>query len=261
MPIIAWGTLGDQELSVDGAKLIWNNNSQTFSIAASGSMSESVNYIWPAADGSAGQAIITDGSGILSFTAPSTSFTHDILSVTHTDTVANAVTRGSIIYGNSTPKWDELTIGAADTFLKSDGTDVVWSTLTLTVSTPITLTGVTIGWDSTLIDAATWSDGSNASNVWTFDVSGTDHTITAGSGIMTFSNDVTISGTTIISTSTPSSITDTGTTGTITWDSDYVYVCISTDSWKRAAIVTWGKENVIFAGENVIFAGEQVVYP
>ena len=127
MPIAVLGTLGDQELSVDGAKLIWNNNSQTFSISASGSMSESVDYIWPPADGAAGQAIITNGSGVLTFTAPSTSFTHDVLSVTHSDTVANAVTRGSIIYGNSTPKWDELVISTG--FLKGDGTDVAWRSI------------------------------------------------------------------------------------------------------------------------------------
>ena len=134
MPTIVLGTLGDHELSVNGAKLIWNNNSQTFSISASGSMSESVNYIWPPADGAAGQAIITNGSGVLSFTAPSTSFTHDILSVTHTDTVANAVTRGSIIYGNSTPKWDELVIGASigsalTKILGTDGTDSGFRTI------------------------------------------------------------------------------------------------------------------------------------
>lgn len=185
---VCYGALGDQELSVDGAKLIFNNNSQTFSIAASSSMSESVDYNWPAADGSAGQAIITDGSGVLSFTAPSTSFTHNILSITHSDTATDTVSRGSIIYGNSTPKWDELVKGAANTFLKSDGTDVAWASLL--VSSPATLTGATIGWDSTLIDATTWSDGDNASNVWTFNVSGTDHTMTAGSGIMTFSLDV-----------------------------------------------------------------------
>lgn len=44
----------------------------------------------------------------------------------HTDTVAQAVTRGSLIYGNATPRWDELVIGAANTFLGSDGTDVSW---------------------------------------------------------------------------------------------------------------------------------------
>jgi hypothetical protein len=37
------------------------------------------------------------------------------------------VTRGSLVYGNSTPKWDELVIGSADTLLTSDGTDASWT--------------------------------------------------------------------------------------------------------------------------------------
>lgn len=44
----------------------------------------------------------------------------------HTDSVADGVTRGSIIVGNSTPKWAELVAGAAGTILGSDGTDVSW---------------------------------------------------------------------------------------------------------------------------------------
>ena len=44
------------------------------------------------------------------------------------DTVAQDPTRGSLVYGNSTPKWDELVLGAADTFLGSDGTDVSYRT-------------------------------------------------------------------------------------------------------------------------------------
>ena len=47
----------------------------------------------------------------------------------HTDSVADAVTRGSIIYGNATPKWDELVIGAANTVLQSDGTDAAWGSI------------------------------------------------------------------------------------------------------------------------------------
>jgi len=46
----------------------------------------------------------------------------------HTDSVADDVSRGSIIYGNATPKWDELVKGAADTFLGSDGTDISYRT-------------------------------------------------------------------------------------------------------------------------------------
>lgn len=45
---------------------------------------------------------------------------------THSDSVADAVTRGSIIYGNSTPKWDELVLGTNTKFLMSDGTDLAY---------------------------------------------------------------------------------------------------------------------------------------
>ena len=38
---------------------------------------------------------------------------------------------------------------------------------------------------------------------------------------------------------TPASATATGTQGMITWDADYIYVCIATDTWKRTAISTW----------------------
>lgn len=31
----------------------------------------------------------------------------------------------------------------------------------------------------------------------------------------------------------------TGTTGTVAWGEDYVYVCVATDTWKRAALSTW----------------------
>jgi hypothetical protein len=37
----------------------------------------------------------------------------------------------------------------------------------------------------------------------------------------------------------PSSASDTGTTGTIAWDTNYVYVCTATNTWKRSAIATW----------------------
>ncbi len=49
----------------------------------------------------------------------------------HTDTVAQGVTRGSLIVGNSTPKWDELVIGSANKVLVSDGTDAGWAYVNL----------------------------------------------------------------------------------------------------------------------------------
>jgi len=51
---------------------------------------------------------------------------HALLSGTHSDTLAAGVSRGSLIYGNSTPAWAELTVGAANALLSSDGTDVSW---------------------------------------------------------------------------------------------------------------------------------------
>jgi hypothetical protein len=38
---------------------------------------------------------------------------------------------------------------------------------------------------------------------------------------------------------TPTSATGPGTTGDVVWDSDYIYVCTSTNTWKRASISTW----------------------
>lgn len=67
------------------------------------------NALWKATGGGVAAHAILDGS-------------------IHTDSVADAVTRGSIIYGNATPKWDELVVGVADTFLGSDGTDISYRT-------------------------------------------------------------------------------------------------------------------------------------
>lgn len=45
----------------------------------------------------------------------------------HTDTVTQTVTRGSLVYGNATPKWDELAHPAAAGYaLTTDATDVAW---------------------------------------------------------------------------------------------------------------------------------------
>lgn len=48
-----------------------------------------------------------------------------------------------------------------------------------------------------------------------------------------------VADTLIISTHTPSSASDTGTAGTITWDASFIYVCVATNTWKRVAIATW----------------------
>lgn len=53
---------------------------------------------------------------------------HNVLDAdVHPDTVAQAVTRGSMIVGSATPKWTELVIGAAARYLRSDGTDLAYA--------------------------------------------------------------------------------------------------------------------------------------
>jgi hypothetical protein len=39
--------------------------------------------------------------------------------------------------------------------------------------------------------------------------------------------------------SAPAANNSTGVAGTIAWDGDYVYVCVATDTWKRANLSTW----------------------
>ena len=65
----------------------------------------------------------------------------------NSDTVAQDVTRGSIIYANATPAWDELVIGAADTFLGSDGTDASYRTAAQVIASLSAEAGAAFDWN------------------------------------------------------------------------------------------------------------------
>jgi len=58
-----------------------------------------------------------------------------------------------------------------------------------------------------------------------------DAAITAGAA--------TFSGLVVVGGSTPASAAASGTAGTVTWDSSYIYICTATNTWKRVAIATW----------------------
>ncbi len=60
-----------------------------------------------------------------------------------------------------------------------------------------------------------------------------------GEAIDIDSQNVTIQGELRIQAKTPSSASDTGTTGTIAYDSSYLYICTATDTWRRVAHSTW----------------------
>lgn len=82
--------------------------------------------------GSAGQ-IMGITSSLPAWVTPSTYLAHTLLDGSyHTDTTAGTVVRGDLVTGQgASPTWTRLPLGAANTFLRSDGTDALWSTLTL----------------------------------------------------------------------------------------------------------------------------------
>ena len=83
--------------------------------------------------GTSGHVLTSGGSGAApSWAAPATQTSTLLDGSVHTDTVVQTVSRGSLVYGNSTPKWDELAVGASTgMFLRTDATDAMWSTLIL----------------------------------------------------------------------------------------------------------------------------------
>ncbi len=50
---------------------------------------------------------------------------------------------------------------------------------------------------------------------------------------------VTLGSRPVLPTHTPASATAAGTAGEIAWDTNYIYVCTATNTWKRVAIATW----------------------
>jgi hypothetical protein len=52
-------------------------------------------------------------------------------------------------------------------------------------------------------------------------------------------NTLTTTNLTILSTTAPTLSTNSGVTGTLKWDADYLYICVATDTWKRVALSGW----------------------
>lgn len=87
---------------------------------------------------------ITNGAGTIMIAASTAG--HTLLDgTTHTDTAAYAVTRGSLIVGNSTPLWTGLVVGAANTVLRSNGLDPNWGAVSDAYISDVTEAKITDG--------------------------------------------------------------------------------------------------------------------
>jgi hypothetical protein len=67
-------------------------------------------------------------------------------------------------------------------------------------------------------------------------------TIEKPEGTVVFSIDATGTPSALLGASkapAPATATASGVEGTITWDEDFLYVCVAADTWKRVAIDTW----------------------
>lgn len=96
--------------------------------------------------------------------------------------------------------------------------------------------GGSMRWSSTSVYGGTKDLGltrSSANNLGITNGSSTTYATIGADGI------ILNNGRFQIPTSTPASASATCTTGTITWDTNFTYVCVATDTWKRAAIATW----------------------
>ena len=60
----------------------------------------------------------------------------------------------------------------------------------------------------------------------------------AGAGL-SVQNRINADGGLKISSGAPASATSTGSAGEIKWDTNYIYVCVATNTWKRVAVSTW----------------------
>jgi len=88
---------------------------------------------------------------------------HNVLSATHGDTLAAAVSRGDLIIGNSTPAWARLGLGSNNQVLTSNGTDAVWAAVSAAAHNILSATHT-----DTLTASVVLGDliAGNASPVW-----------------------------------------------------------------------------------------------
>jgi hypothetical protein len=123
-----WNTIAAADVpSLDAAKITTGTFADAFLASAYSGVGSCTNQAVTALTRNAAPTCSTVTSAMTSGTfAPSA---HNLLSSSHGDTTAGTVARGDVITGQTaTPKWQRLALATAGKYLKSDGTDLVYST-------------------------------------------------------------------------------------------------------------------------------------
>lgn len=137
------------------------------------------------------RAIETEAKRLATYLAnPGGVAAHNIFSAMHSDAVTGAAARGALMYGNATPEWAILPVGAAGRVLYSGGTDFGWATLATAGVAPKDAQYLTLAVNATLTNERVLTPGAGltgadggAGNTYTL-------AIGAGDGITVNANDV-----------------------------------------------------------------------
>ena len=111
-------------------------------------------------------------------------------------TASVAASRGTIDFsGCGGGSGDSILVGGTNV-ADASGVDLIGGTNGIDIAfvSAVSPDTATFNLDTTEVEATTWGAGGNASNVWTGNVSGTDTTLTWGSGMITLGHDLTITG-------------------------------------------------------------------
>jgi len=188
------------------------------------------------------------GTGLVARTAANT---YAQRSVTATASSGITITNADGVSGNITLNVASTSNNSANNLVLRDASgnfaaNVITADLTGDVTGDVTgnVTGNVTGQTSDISNHNT-GDLTEGSNLYYTDARADARIIAAGlddgilTGNVTGNVDGNVSGEVTLEGAAPASATATGTAGDIRYDADYIYICVATDTWKRAAISTW----------------------
>lgn len=152
-------------------------------------------------------------------------------------------------FGDGTAIWSGNTLSGFDSISGTTLTDG-----TFIVTGGVITTGI---WQGTNIDISDYTSLIAGTNISLFsgpagDTLGVDDAFLVNDTDDVTTGTLTMAGLIVTDTQTPSSTSSTGTTGTIAWDSSYIYVCVATNSWLRSSLAAWGDNLLLETGDALL---------